>query len=292
MSINRIANITMRLKIYHQTKYQYGNTVEQNENELRLTPKTNHQQYVESSFVYTYPAIKIQHYDDLNFNRVHRFIIPHQHQQLTIESRSIVQTEQTINYEKLPYGFTHDKLKSVWGLEETHTYLQNSTFVDENPDIWKEAIQIKDQSNDVFQTTYNIMKFIFENYTYTSGSTTVSTHANEIIQKREGVCQDFAHAMVAFCRSIKIPARYVSGYFYDSLRNNTLRGAQASHAWVEVFLGEFGWVGLDPTNRKVVDETYVVLAVGRDYFDVAPVSGNYFGKAGCNLDINVQVEAI
>ena len=282
----------MRLKIYHQTKYQYASTVEQNENDLRLTPKNNRQQYVESSFVFTYPAIKIQRYDDLNFNRVHRIFIPHPHQELTIESRSIVQTQQRINYEQLPYGFTHDQLKNVWGLEETHSYLQNSTFVEINPDIWKEAIQIKDQSNDVFQTAYAIMEFVYENYTYTFGSTTVSTHANEIIQKREGVCQDFAHAMVAFCRSIKIPARYVSGYFYDSLRNNTLRGAQASHAWVEVFLGDHGWVGLDPTNRKVVDETYVVLAVGRDYYDVAPVSGSYIGNAGCHLNINVQVEVI
>jgi transglutaminase-like putative cysteine protease len=282
----------MRLKIYHQTKYQYASKVEQNENELRLTPKTNRQQYVESSFVYTYPAVKIEHYDDLNFNRVHRFFISHPHQELTIESRSIVQTQQKIKYEQLPYGFTHNRLKSVWGLEETHSYLQNSTFVEVNPDIWKEAIQIKDQSNDVFQTAYAVMEFIYENYSYTSGSTTVSTHANEIIQKREGVCQDFAHAMVAFCRSIKIPARYVSGYFYDSLCNNTLRGAQASHAWVEIFLGDHGWVGLDPTNRKVVDETYVVLAVGRDYYDVAPVSGSFFGDAGCHLNINVQVEAI
>lgn len=282
----------MRLKIYHQTKYQYAGAVEQNENELRLTPKTNHQQYVESAFVYTYPAINIQRYDDLNFNRVHRFCIPHKHQELSIESRSIVQTKNKINLDKLPYGFKEKHLKSIWATEETHTYLQTSTFVDINPSVWKEAVQIKDQSDDVFQTAYAIMDYIYENYTYTSGSTTVSTHANEIIQKREGVCQDFAHAMVAYCRSIKIPARYVSGYFYDSLRNNTLRGAQASHAWVEIYLGDFGWVGLDPTNRKVVDDTYVVLAVGRDYYDVAPVSGSYYGNADCSLNIHVQVEAI
>ena len=282
----------MRLKIYHQTKYKYHRPVEQNENELRLTPKTNHEQYVESAFVYTYPAIKIQHYDDLNFNRVHRFSIPHTHQELTIESRSIVHTKQKIDYNKLPYGFKEKDLKKLWGMEETHSFLQTSTFVDINPQIWKEAIEIKDQSDDVFQTAYAIMDYIYENFTYTSGSTTVSTHANEIIQKREGVCQDFAHAMVAYCRSIKIPARYVSGYFYDSLRNNTLRGAQASHAWVEIYLGDIGWVGLDPTNRKVVDETYVMLAVGRDYFDVAPVSGSYYGDAGCKLTIHVQVEAI
>lgn len=282
----------MKLKIYHQTKYQYSNSVKLNENELRLTPKTNRHQYVESSFVYTYPTIQMKHYDDLNFNRVHRFSITHPHQELSIESRSIVQTNPRINCQQPPYGFKHDDLKSVWGLEETHSYLQTSTFVDVNPDIWKEAIQIKDQSNDVFQTAYTIMEYIYENYTYTSGSTNVTTHANEIIQKREGVCQDFTHAMIAFCRSIKIPARYVSGYLYDSLRDNSLRGAQASHAWVEIYLAEFGWVGLDPTNRKVVDETYIVLAIGRDYNDVAPVTGSYFGDPNCLLNIYVKVEAI
>ena len=282
----------MKLKIYHQTKYQYSNSVKLNENELRLTPKTNRHQYVESSFVYTYPTIQMKHYDDLNFNRVHRFSITHPHQELSIESRSIVHTNPRINCQQPPYGFKHDDLKSIWGLEETHSYLQTSTFVDVNPDIWKEAIQIKDQSNDVFQTAYTIMEYIYENYTYTSGSTNVTTHANEIIQKREGVCQDFTHAMIAFCRSIKIPARYVSGYLYDSLRDNSLRGAQASHAWVEIYLAEFGWVGLDPTNRKVVDETYIVLAIGRDYNDVAPVTGSYFGDPNCLLNIYVKVEAI
>ncbi len=282
----------MKLKIYHQTKYQYSNSVKLNENELRLTPKTNRHQYVESSFVYTYPTIQMLHYDDLNFNRVHRFSITHPHQELSIESRSIVHTNPRINCQQPPYGFKHDDLKSIWGLEETHSYLQTSTFVDVNPDIWKEAIQIKDQSNDVFQTAYTIMEYIYENYTYTSGSTNVTTHANEIIQKREGVCQDFTHAMIAFCRSIKIPARYVSGYLYDSLRDNSLRGAQASHAWVEIYLAEFGWVGLDPTNRKVVDETYIVLAIGRDYNDVAPVTGSYFGDPNCLLNIYVKVEAI
>ena len=92
----------MRLKIYHQTKYQYANSVKLNENELRLTPKSNRHQYVESSFVYTYPAIQIKHYDDLNFNRVHRFSITQPHQELSIESRSIVQTHQRINCQHLP----------------------------------------------------------------------------------------------------------------------------------------------------------------------------------------------
>ena len=98
--------------------------------------------------------------------------------------------------------------------------------------------------------------------------------------------------MTAYCRSLGIPARYVSGYFFDSTLDQKLRGSEASHAWVEVYLGQHGWVGLDPTNRKVVDENYVVLAYGRDYRDVAPVIGTYFGRSGSQLTIHVKVESL
>lgn len=280
----------MRLKIYHKTFYEYNSLVKENENELRLTPKNNVDQYVESSVIYTYPAIQLKHYDDLNFNRVHRFQINNPHKNLSIESRSIVQTRRKVDYNSLPYGFKHKKLIKIKGSEEVYPFLQNSTFIDNNQNIWKQAVDIKNDSDDVLQTAYHIMDFIFNNFKYSSGITNVSTHANEIIKRKEGVCQDFAHAMVAYCRTLSIPARYVSGYFYDSLRNNSLRGSQASHAWVEVFIEGFGWIGLDPTNRKIVDDTYVVLAVGRDYFDVSPVSGVYYGLPQCDLNIKVKVE--
>jgi transglutaminase-like putative cysteine protease len=96
-----------------------------------------------------------------------------------------------------------------------------------------------------------------------------------VINRRCGVCQDFAHAMVALCRCLGIPCRYVSGYFFDATRNHSLRGSEASHAWTEVYIPGHGWIGLDPTNNKVVDETYVAVAVGRDYRDVTPVAGTY-----------------
>lgn len=280
----------MRLSVYHRTGYEYSEPVSGSSNELRLTPKETAHQKVESSLIYVLPATPLASYQDLNHNRVHRFTIPQPHKRLVIESRFRVQTEPTLDINKLPYGFHFDQLRGCLEDEVCHLFLQNSTYVETTPDVWRQALDIRDQSDDVLETAYALMEHIYNNYTYDTATTTVTTHASEVIRKRSGVCQDFAQAMLALCRSLKIPARYVSGYFYDRTRDRSLRGSEATHAWVEVYLGEHGWVGLDPTNRKVVDETYIILARGRDYGDVAPVTGSYYGGADGTLSIDVQVE--
>ena len=132
----------------------------------------------------------------------------------------------------------------------------------------------------------------YENYEYCVSTTTVATHANEVLQNKRGVCQDFAHAAIALCRCLGIPARYVSGYFYDATRDQSMRGAGASHAWLEIMVNGYGWFGLDPTNNRVVDETYVILGSGRDYTDVAPVTGTYFGPSPESLQVSVEVKRL
>ena len=101
----------------------------------------------------------------------------------------------------------------------------------------------------------------------------------------------FTH-LSGLCRAIGIPARYVSGYFFDATRDNSMRGSEASHAWVEVFIDGVGWIGLDPTNNKVTDETYIILARGRDYRDVAPVTGVYNGIGRSGMQVHVSVERL
>lgn len=281
----------MRLQVYHRTEYAYAEEVTNNNNELRLTPKITRNQNVESTIINVLPACRLSRFNDLNFNRVHHFTIPHPHNRLVIESRSVVRTESLVQADVLPYGFGHSELRACRQFEECHPFLQNSAYVEVTPDVWREALDIRGNSTDVFQTSYAIMDHIYSNYAYCSEATSVSTHANEVIQGRAGVCQDFAHAMAAYCRSLDIPARYVSGYFFDTTRDHSLRGSEASHAWVEVYLGEAGWIGLDPTNRKVVDDTYIVLAFGRDYRDVAPVKGSYYGGGASQLRIQVKVDS-
>jgi transglutaminase-like putative cysteine protease len=122
--------------------------------------------------------------------------------------------------------------------------------------------------------------------------TTVSTPLTEVLERREGVCQDFAHLAVACLRGVGLPARYVSGYL-ETLPppgRPRLQGADASHAWAAVLLPELGWVDLDPTNDRVVDDDYVITAWGRDYSDVPPLKGVIFTESKeSTLDVAVDV---
>ena len=119
-------------------------------------------------------------------------------------------------------------------------------------------------------------------------STNSHTHMREVLATKTGVCQDFAHVMLGLCRALALPARYVSGYLYNGPAE-TLKGAQASHAWVEAYIPYHGWIGFDPTNDQVVSGNHVKVAVGRDYADVPPVKGTYRGTGRRSMTIEVLV---
>ena len=115
-----------------------------------------------------------------------------------------------------------------------------------------------------------------------------------MFETREGVCQDFAHVQLACLRALGLPARYVSGYLHTRAAPGIERlvGADASHAWVSVFCGEAGWLGLDPTNDLLVADQHVTLAWGRDYGDVSPIKGVILGGGGHRVEVGVDVEAL
>ena len=195
----------MRLKVHHRTEYAYNNPVSSNNNELRLSPKLTPHQKVESNFISVLPATRLTRFTDLNFNRVHYFTVPQEHDNLIIDSRFTVETKKPFAKDTLPYGYAYDRLKECTKIDACHTYLQDSRFVEKTPQIWREALDIRADSNDVFEISYALMNFIFSDFTYASGTTEVTTHASEVIKGRTGVCQDFAHAMAAYCRSIIFP---------------------------------------------------------------------------------------
>lgn len=279
----------MQLKILHRTEYLYDSPARESVNEIKLTPRDTSFQTCQHTFISTFPPASPRPYVDLYGNCSHYLEIPERHDRLVIEARMRIQTNSPPDLKKLPYGVPMSALAQVKDREDCHPFLQTSSYVEISMPIWREAIDIMGKSRDVFQTGYAIMAHIFENFKYRPGTTRVTTHATEVINKRQGVCQDYAHAMTAYCRSLNIPARYVSGYFFDSTRDQTLRGSEATHAWVEIFVDGHGWIGLDPTNNKVIDDTYIVLAVGRDYADVAPISGRYYGGGTSLLSVHVTV---
>ena len=131
-------------------------------------------------------------------------------------------------------------------------------------------------------------KYVFVNFFYNPGVTMVDTPLDIVWKMKAGVCQDFSHVLIYMLRSANIPARYVSGYICPN--NNGMRGDGATHAWVEVYLPNFGWLGIDPTNNCVANEKHVRVAVGRDYKDVAPVVGEFKGSAYQSLKVQVTVD--
>jgi transglutaminase-like putative cysteine protease len=136
---------------------------------------------------------------------------------------------------------------------------------------------------------------IHEQFTYKPGATHVHSSVEDCLATQAGVCQDFAHLLIAILRQRGIPARYVSGYLVPrqavdaQAAMENIIGGQASHAWVQAYIPETGWIGLDPTVGKFVDEQHIVVARGRDYGDVPPVRGVYKGHAGQSLSVDVLV---
>jgi transglutaminase-like putative cysteine protease len=166
--------------------------------------------------------------------------------------------------------------------------MQSSKYVEIDSSIWRLAVDATLGEQDAWQAAVKVMRFIRAEFEYEPESTTVHTPIAESIAKRKGVCQDFTHVMLGMCRSLRIPARYVSGYLYNGPLDE-LEGAQASHAWCEVYIPDFGWRALDPTNDQQADERYIKVAVGRDYADIVPVQGTYRGAGTKKMSVEVNV---
>lgn len=137
------------------------------------------------------------------------------------------------------------------------------------------------------QAALQLKTYVYDNFQYIKGVTTVETTPDEVWKLKAGVCQDFAHILLVLLRQINIPARYVSGYICPN--KNGMRGEGATHAWIEAYIPGNGWVGLDPTNNIIADDLHVRLAVGRSFSDCSPVKGTYKGTAGQTLEVGVSV---
>lgn len=145
---------------------------------------------------------------------------------------------------------------------------------------------------EVMALLHEVMGRIHGEFRYVPGATDTSTPLAAVMKQREGVCQDFAHIMIAALRSIRIPVRYVSGYL-ETLPppgQAKLQGTDASHAWIEAWTPATGWVGFDPTNNLIPGTRHLKIAHGRDYFDVQPLKGIFLGTGTQKLFVQVDVE--
>jgi transglutaminase-like putative cysteine protease len=147
----------------------------------------------------------------------------------------------------------------------------------------------------ILDGSIELMRRLKSDIVYEIGATTVTTTPPMAFAQRRGVCQDFAHIMISGLRGIGLPAGYVSGYLRSAPRSDQtrLQGADAMHAWVLVWCGQqAGWIGLDPTNAVLASDEHIVLALGRDYTDVAPMDGVVVGSGGQHIEVGVSVTPV
>lgn len=275
------------LTVRHLTRYEYHGRVWDSFNEARLQPASDSSQLCSRFLLRIDPAAEVREYPDFYGNTVHYFDLKPAHERLAVEALSTVETQPDARG-ALPASTPFAALKTSAVVEEYFDFLHDSHFVSLEADIWREAVDALPQgAQDLWLDTRTIGHHVYSTFTYTPRVTTVNTKPAEVVRTRRGVCQDFAHVMLGMCRTVGIPARYVSGYFFNP--NRAPDEIEASHAWVEVFLPGFGWKGFDPTHNREPDTRYVKVAVGRDYGDIRPLGGTFRGAATREMSVEVQI---
>jgi transglutaminase-like putative cysteine protease len=276
-----------KFKIQHTTRYLYEDAVRDSANQIMLYPiRDQYQDVLQHTIQVTgNPIIHI--HTDYFGNQVGTFTFVHTHRELIIDSQLMVLTKtRALPEDKAPATEQWQELKNIrWSLEYADFLKQEelSTL----PEI-KAVVESQLSGNSTpFQAAKHFSEYIYRTFEYRKGITTVETTPDEIWKLKSGVCQDFAHILLVMLRQLGIPARYVSGYICP--KKNGMRGEGATHAWVEGYIPFYGWLGLDPTNNCVVNETHVRLAVGKNFLDCSPVKGTYRGTSNHTLDVTVTV---
>jgi len=278
----------MKLQVYHRTHFAYGAPVRDSFNEARLEAIECAGQARQSFLLKVLPTTRLTHFYDFYRNCVHVIDLSTPHQELTVEATSVVVTQDLPALAGDATPAPVSDLAACERLGECYDFLQPSTYVRSTPEAWRLALDVAGNHTDVWQIVQAIMHHLGTEFRYIPSVTNAHTTMEEALRLRQGVCQDFAHVMIGLCRALKIPARYVSGYLYNGPADQ-LKGAQATHAWVEVYIPGVGWRGLDPTNQQQVNQRHVKVAVGRDYADVSPLRGTYRGTATRKLSVEVLV---
>jgi transglutaminase-like putative cysteine protease len=268
----------MWVRVEHTTSFAYDSPVTEAYTELRMKPLDAGGQRCSSFRLHTEPlGSAARSHRDHYGNEVLRFDVLEPHERLVVSASADVFTPQA-------YGEATPALS----LNEEYDYLMPTEYVPLIGAISELADTIPDTGT-TWDRAHALLDTLATEFVYERGATTVQTTAAEVLELRRGVCQDFAHVFLGACRSREIPSRYVSGYLYDEALDG---GHAASHAWVDVWTEDQGWISLDPTHNRAQTEHYVRVAVGRDYADVPPTRGIYRGVANEALDVRVSMTAI
>jgi transglutaminase-like putative cysteine protease len=296
----------MRLQITHETVYDYLPAVETAQHMAYLTPLDTPTQTLLSHSLQVNPEpAQIHRAQDVYGNTRSFFSLQVPHTELRVLASSQVITHLV----HLPRSdMSWEAVRDVFRYQAGAPFDAANEFVFASPMVPRHA-EFVAYARPSFSTgagllaaAIHLMHRIHGDFTYESQSTQVNTPALEALAQRKGVCQDFAHILIACLRSMGLPARYVSGYLLTEAAPGTvkLKGSDASHAWASVYVPDLPederWVDLDPTNDRAgwpsPGEDYVTLAIGRDFSDVSPIRGVIHGGASHTLRVGVTVEPV
>jgi transglutaminase-like putative cysteine protease len=277
--------------IRHLTRFRYKQPVSESIMETRMHPRSDHTQHCLSFSLSVSPRCRVFSYRDHYGNNVQHFDIPGDHEQLVIVAESLVEQHIPMDIPAFLAPEAWSGLDAMVAEGDYGEMLLPSTFAQPTPALLELAKKLNVvRRDDPLMVVHELNKSIYEYFEYVPRSTRVDSPIDEAIASRRGVCQDFAHTMIALLRHIGIPARYVSGYLYRGREDHDRSLPDASHAWVEVLLPQLNWVGLDPTNDLIAYNRHIRTAVGRDYADVPPTHGVFRGKTESELYVAVHVE--
>jgi len=278
--------------IRHFTSYRYSRYVWQSMMEVRMHPRSESNQRCFVFQLSVNPRARIFGYTDSYGNLVHHFDLPSRHNQLTIIADALVNIEAQPPVPELMEYESWNDLEQLVEKKDYWDMLMPSHFARSSPELAELAKEIGATERDgrsPLAFLQDIAAGVHRSFSYVKKSTAVDSPIAHALRSRQGVCQDFAHIMIALGRSANIPCRYVSGYVYHSSENAGPLADAATHAWMEALLPGIGWVGFDPTINRPVGEGHIRTAIGRDYADVPPTMGAMMGNAETKLQVRVRV---
>jgi transglutaminase-like putative cysteine protease len=244
--------------------------------------------------------IRQEHRQDFFGNLVTYFAIELPHYELTVTCQSEIEMQPIEVSHFLPisppWEMVRDTLKNNFNpaFLEAREMVLDSPFISANDLLYTYAQPSFPPYRPLLEAVSHLMQRVYTEFTYDPNFTTIVTPLEDVLAHRRGVCQDFAHLMIGCLRSLGLAARYVSGYLetFPPPGQTKLRGSDASHAWLAVYVPNQGWTDFDPTNNQIPSSQHVTTAWGRDYGDVTPLKGIIFGGSESTLKVLVDVDRI
>jgi transglutaminase-like putative cysteine protease len=284
----------MLFHVTHTTRYIYQTPVSHCLNEVRLTPRSLPNQDVREAGIRVRPEPAFMHHrKDYYGNHVTAFEVFEKHDRFETTAESIVDVRgsSTGSLPAISWEEARSVLAAQTGLEcvEASDFTHNSPYVPAAPQLQEYGRTIFTPQRPLLDAVRDLTRRIHTDFKYHPKSTSIDMPLTDVLRNRRGVCQDFAHVMIGVLRSARLAARYVSGYVRPGPR---VQGAQASHAWVSVFVPGSGWFGFDPTNDLMISDSHITLGWGRDYGDVTPVKGITLGGGGQTVEVEVYVKPL